>query len=231
MKLNSYVISVPSLFHRLEKTFWKSFKCSNIVSPVLFEGIDANHSKISDWWLSKKNINTLDPNAKEPVMWALVQSYINLFDLLINKNVDEPVLILEDDSVIISPNSFDNDLTNVLTSLPEDWQVCYLSGYTLPANKLFHKNINQYVSSINCIMQTNAIIYKNSDILYILKEFILNSHKKQPIDLYFLECFRENNIKLYHSKNKLIVQENYYSSVYKTPTKPVAGNQNKWIFE
>ena len=218
MKITSFVISIPPLFHRLEQSVYPSFNQSKLINPKLFEGIDGRKNPYPDWWKNKKSGGCLSDGFYEPGVWGLVQSYINLFDKIIEKKIEGPILILEDDSIIIDPQNFDLDITNFLTNLPLDWRVGYISGYEIKNDKnLITNTINDYVVKSNIIYQTNAIFYNGYKVCESLKQSILNFPENEPIDILYMHCFNTLKYPTYRSSKKLVYQESFYSSALEKP--------------
>lgn len=228
--MKSFVISVPSLYHRLEETFWKSFSSSELINPELFVGVEGKNHKLPEWWVSKTKGRAIIEHTNEKGMWGLIQSYLNLFDKLIDEKIDEPFLILEDDSVVIDENNFDHDLKNFIEHLPDDWQVGYISGY-IKKHITETKKINDYVSESLGIMQTNAIVYKDYKILELLRNIIQHHDVSDPIDFYFLQTLRWNEIPIYYSNKKLILQHPYISSAVNLNSVGNAGSLYEWFVD
>ena len=228
--MKSFVISVPSLYHRLEETFWKSFSSSELINPELFAGVEGKDHELPEWWVSKTKGNGILEHTNENAVWGLVQSYINLFNKLIDEKIDEPFLILEDDSTIIDEENFDNDLESFVKHLPNDWSIGYLSGY-MKKDTTETEQINNYVSLSNSMMQTNAIVYKNYKVLEVLRNQIYEHDTTDPIDFYFLETFNKNQIPLYYSTKKLIIQYPYYTTTVIEPTMGGAGSSDDWFVD
>lgn len=228
--MKSFVISVPSLYHRLEETFWKSFSSSKLINPEPFVGVEGKDHKLPEWWTSKSKGNGILEHTNEKAVWGLVQSYINLFDKLIDEKIDEPFLILEDDSVIVDTDNFDNDLQNFINNLPDDWSVGYMSGY-MKKNSTKTEQINRYVYKSNSIMQTNAIVYSSYKVLEKIRNKIYEHDTTDPIDFYFLETFNKNQIPLYYSTKKLIYQYPYYTTTVIEPTIGGSGSSHDWIVD
>lgn len=224
--IESYVISVPSLYYRLENTFWKNFSDLKTIQPQLIEGVDGNEFELPMWWKVKEKGHAIGDDTNENAMWGLVQSYLNLFDTLIKNKVNKPFLILEDDSVQVDKKSFDENFTNFLNNLPSDWSVGYLSGYQI-RNQSNQEKVNEYVSKNRGMYQTNAIVYKDYTILEKIKHEIINHTVREPIDIFFLRTYEKHNIPVYYSNKKLIFQYPYYTSIRKTPT--IAGSSHEWF--
>ena len=221
----SYVISIPSLYHRLDQSFWPSINKVNSIKPELYEGIEGKNHELPQWWTSKKKGGCIQEEHYEPGVWGLVQSYINLFNKIIEEKIEEPILILEDDSVIIDTNTFDKDLNDFLFHLPNDWEVGYISGYHGKNKKTV---INNYVTKVSSVMQTNAVLYNGYKTCKKLKEFILNCSHREPIDVLYLHAYNALSIPLYRSNKKLIYQERYKSSALKNPI--VGGGNRPWEY-
>lgn len=212
-----YVISVPSLYHRLDGSFWPSIKKVNSIKPILFEGVEGKNFTLPDWWTSKPRGGCIYDETFEPAVWGLVQSYINLFDQIIDKKITEPILILEDDTVIIDPEHFDSDLQLFINNLPPMWEVGYISGYH---GKNRREVINDYVTQVSSVMQTNAVLYNGYKTCLKLRDYIYSMKEREPIDVSFLGAFNTLNIPLYRSNKKLMYQESYQCSTVMREYKP-----------
>jgi len=218
MKISSFVISIPPLYHRLEESFWPSINQVQSIKPILFEGVDGRQNTLPKWWKDKKKGGCIPEGYYEPRVWGLVQSYLNLFDKIIDEKIEGPILILEDDSVIIDTQNFDLDITNFLNNLPSDWKVGYISGYEIKNDKnLISYSINDYVVKSNSIYQTNAIFYNGYKVCENIKQSILKHPENEPIDILYMHVFNLLNFSSYRSFKKLMVQESFYSSALKSP--------------
>ena len=200
-QITSYVISIPSLYHRLDESFWPSINSVKSINPTLFKGVEGSKEKLPTWWLSKKIGGNIHEKSYEPGVWGLVQSYLNLFEYIIEHKLDQPILILEDDSIIKEPKTFDQDLQNFINNLPKDWEVGYISGYHGKNKKTV---INPYVTKVSSVLQTNAVLYNGYKICKKLREFILNYKDREPIDVVYLYAYNNLNIPLYRSIIKKI---------------------------
>lgn len=219
MKISSFVISIPSLYHRLEESFWPSINQVQSIKPILFEGVDGKKNSLPKWWTAKKKGGCIHENYSELGVWGLVQSYLNLFDKIIEEKITGPILILEDDSIIVDSQNFDLDINNFLNNLPPDWGVGYISGYEIKNDKnLVSYPVNDYVVKSNIIYQTNAILYNGYKVCNSIKQAILKYPENEPIDILYMHIFNLMDFSIYRSFKKLVVQESFYSSALNSPT-------------
>jgi hypothetical protein len=216
-EIKSYVISVPSLYTRLEQSFWPSFSKIHSVEPELYIGIEGKNYQLPEWWTGRNKGGCIYEHTYEPAVWGLVQTYLNLFDKIIHEKVEGPILILEDDSVIIDPSTFDLDLNLFIDNLPSDWSVGYVSGYH---GKNRQEKINDHVMKVSSVMQTNAVIYNGYVACELLKSYIEQETTREPIDVLYLLAYRSLNIPLYRSIKKLIYQASYQCSTIEKEYKP-----------
>ena len=76
-EIKSYVISIPSLYTRLEQSFWSSFNKVHSINPELdigIEGKDYELPELSDTYASllKKKITDIQINKSEdPYGWRV----------------------------------------------------------------------------------------------------------------------------------------------------------------
>lgn len=211
--IKSFVISIPSLYHRLDSTFWPSISKVKSIKPKLFEGVDGKNYTIPEWWSSRPIGGCIhEGETFEPAVWGLVQTYVNLFDTIISNQIDEPILILEDDSVIIDSTTFDSDIKTFIENLPADWAVGYISGYHGKNRK---EVVNDYVVKVSSVMQTNAVLYNGFKSCKILRDYIIESNVREPIDVLFLSAYNNLKIPLYRSTKKLLYQASYQSTAVK----------------
>lgn len=215
--INSYVISVPSLYHRLDKSFWPSFNTVESIKPILYPGVEGKNYPLPSWWVEREKGGCIYPDTFEPAVWGLVQTYLNLFTDIIEHKISEPILILEDDSVIIDPTTFDLDLKLFIDNLPDQWVVGYISGYHGKNKK---EQENEFVMKVSSVMQTNAVLYNGYVACQRLKDYIENTSVREPIDVLFLLAYNNLNIPLYRSIKKLIYQDTYQCSTVTYEYKP-----------
>ena len=208
-KVKSYVISIPALYERLEKSFWPSFNQITSIHPELFTGVDGRNETLPNWWTNRDKGGCIHEHTNEYGVWGLVQTYLNLFNKIIEERVEGPILILEDDSVIIDTKTFDYDLDLFINNLPSDWKVGYISGYH--GNNTQEK-INEYVMRVSSVMQTNGVLYNGYTTCELLKSYIEQATVREPIDVLYLLAYKSLNIPLYRSVKKLMYQASYQCS-------------------
>ena len=76
-------------------------------------------------------------NPENPVLGSLTSHNRILTDIIFNE-IDGPVLILEDDAMLL--NNFLVNLGNKLVNLPADWDIAFI-GYNLQGHNLFNTTI------------------------------------------------------------------------------------------
>ena len=184
--------SVNNKFNKLNK--FNKFNKFNInrfsaVNGKMLKNIDNN--KILDTY--NTNINSIcDKNIKPNITLNLSKgeygcalSHLNMWELVINKNIDI-CMIIEDD---INPNPSFNNYKTLLKELPKNWDIAYISflntGKKIPVSK------NIYIPTCGFTTAGYIINLKGA------KKLINNLPIEGPIDLFLLSLFRNKKINAY----------------------------------
>lgn len=218
MDIKSYVISIPRLFHRLDGTFWTSWENSRLVNPELFIGVDGTESKTDPRWIKWNDLPydcCMDEDGQHVVVWSLIQGYINLWQKIVYEKIETPILILEDDAVIVEEYELDFDVLfgTFLASMPNDWEIGYIGGRAHNMDK--ESRVNKHVWETMGTMKTTAIVYKDYNVCKKFLDSFVGMDEKRPIDVQFLRTIGRDGIKAYRSHRKLAYQYGYYSTTFK----------------
>lgn len=215
-KIKTFVITIPRLEHRLNDGFWESHDMSSIINPEVFYGVDGRQVKPQEWWdkLTPGYVCN-DPNIDVNVMGSLIQGYVNLFDKIISDRLEDIILILEDDSIILEDigSNIDKELSEFIYNLPKDWEIAYIGGHA--HNAPTENKVNDFVYTTRGLMRTTAVLYRNYHVCERLKNCILDSQSKDPIDVELLKCIGKHTFKAYRSNTKMLYQRSYPSSSMK----------------
>jgi hypothetical protein len=209
--IHTIVLNLPYRKDRLESITKEYIKLGFKNSFVLFKSLSAKDITITSLVKEKLKEEISIVNRFTENCLAYNQTMYNMFDFLIDSNIDK-VLVLEDDSIL--DKDINKKLEKVLESVPSDWDIIQLSSYHYDTPE----KINDDIYKVKGTWTVTATLYKNTS----FKKCRELCNEFRPFDLSLgMIDFVKHGLNIYSPRFNLAVESLSLSDIGENKTETI----------